>query len=162
LRTALVLMGLFSVYVVPAATQSASGISEMRYYVGTWSCRGGMLARKPSTATATYTIDDNILHQWVDVPAQGTMKQPYVLASSTTFDAKTDRFVELGIGNDGQWWVAYAKPSGANGEVWMDHATASGRLGRSQTIRINQNTFTTTGYPTATSTSPSFRVTCHR
>ena len=57
-------------------------------------------------ATATYTLDSGLLREFIMVPAGGAMKYAYTLQISITYDAKHHRFVDVGAGNDGGWWVA--------------------------------------------------------
>ncbi|MBV8531154.1 MAG: hypothetical protein JO104_07530, partial [Candidatus Eremiobacteraeota bacterium] len=55
-------------------------MAAMQYYVGAWTCTGGPVGQKPTTANLTYTLDDNVLRQWVNVSPQGKMTKPYVLS----------------------------------------------------------------------------------
>jgi hypothetical protein len=162
LRNALVLLALAAIVAVPAGAQSATGMAGMQYYVGTWSCTGGPIGQKPANATLTYTLDDGVLRQWVNVTATGNMKKPYVLNATTTYDAKNGRYVQVGLDSDAAWWVSYAKPWTGNTESWTDHSTSSGKLGKSETVRTSQNAFTFTGYATISATKPNFHVACRR
>lgn len=146
----------------PNAASSAIGMSSMQYYVGSWTCVGGPLAQTPVHATLTYTLDEGVLRQWVVVAAQGKMKSAYVQNTTTTYDPKNERFVQVSLSNDVAWDVAYAQPWTGNVEVWTDHQSSSGKLGRSETTRTNQNSFTAVGYPTVNATKPDFRATCRR
>lgn len=148
--------------VLPIAAQSASGMAAMQYYVGSWTCHGGMTADPPTKATSTYTMDGNVLRQWVVVAAGGKMTQPYYVAFALSYDAKNHRYSQAGVDNMGNWWVSYAPPFTGNAEHWTDTASSSGKLGWGQGVRVDQNTSTYTGYETKTSTKPNFKVTCTR
>lgn len=139
-----------------------TGMAAMQYYVGTWSCQAGPIGSPPNTATATFTIDSGVMRQWVLVPAQGKMKSPYVLSIATTYDAKNGRYVEALLDNGANWTVSFAQPWTGNTEQWTDQSSSDGKLGHSQTVRTDQNSFTFTGYPTVTSTTPVFQGTCNR
>lgn len=162
LRKVLVLSALAATFIVPAGAQSATGMAAMQYYVGTWSCVGKQTGQAATNATLTYSVDSGVLREWVNVPAQGKMKQPYVISIATTYDAKNGRYVQTGLDSTAAWWVSYAKPWAGNTEQWADHANSTGKLGRSQTVRNDQNSFTFIGYETIASMKPNFKATCHR
>jgi hypothetical protein len=167
LRKAFGLFVLIFALGAPAGAQMMNGRSTMgmgpeQYYVGSWSCMAGPVGKPPSKATATFTLDSGVLRQWVLVPAQGKMKTAYVIEIATTYDAKNQRFVQTGLGNDGGWWVDFAKPWTGNTEEWVDHANSVTPLGHSQTIRTSQNRFDFTSYPTVTSMKANFKGYCTR
>jgi hypothetical protein len=146
----------------PNAAPSATGMAAMQYYVGNWTCIGGDVGQKPVNATLTYTLDDGVLREWIYVAAQGKMKSPYAQNSTTTYDSKNGRFVQVNLSNEVAWSVVYAKPWAGNVELWTDHETSSGKLERGETTRNSQGSFTYLGYPTVTATKPNFRATCRR
>lgn len=162
MRKALGLLALAVVLGVTASAQAASGSAALQYYVGTWSCEAGSIGRPPSKATATFTLDGGLLRQSVEVAPQGKMTKPYMLSIATSYDAKAGRFVETGMDNNGGWWVSFAPPWSGNTEQWTDHANADNKLGRGETVRTNQNTFSFTNYPSVTATKPVFKGTCTR
>ena len=105
--------GLFlfaAILIAPIGARSETGMASMQYYVGTWTCTGGEIGEAATTATLTYTLDDGVLRQWVNVPVQGKMKKPYVLNSTTTYDVKNSRYVQAGLDSNAAWWISYAKP----------------------------------------------------
>lgn len=122
------------------AASGPSDTGDLGYYVGTWSCMAGNVGQKPSHATATYTMDSGLLREFVMVPAGGMMKYPYTLSIAQMYDAKHHRFVGTGLGNDGGWWVSYAKPWTGKTEMWVDHANSDG-LGRNVTTRDSHDHF---------------------
>jgi len=144
-----------------STAQSATGMSGMQYYVGNWSCMGGQPKKAPVRATISYAMDGGLMREWIVAPAQKGMKTPYYESVATTYDAKHNRYVEAGMDNTGGWGVTYVTLSGDT-ETGVDHATADGKLGHSITHRVNNTTFTFTGYPTLTSTIANFQATCHR
>ena len=154
-------LALFAVAVLPAAAQSASGTSALRYYVGSWSCTGASPGQRMTHATLTYTMDSGVLHQTIDAPLQAAMKKAYYSSNSTTYDAKNNRYLVAGVSNDPSSWLSTYTLSG-NVETGRDLSVSSGKPGRSQTVRNSNNTFTYTGYNTLTSAKPSFRATCRR
>jgi hypothetical protein len=162
LRKTLALLALAVGCAAPASAQPTTGMAALQYYVGTWSCTAGPIGSPPSTATATYTIDSGVMREWVVVPPQGKMTNPYVLSIATTYDAKNGRYVEALLDNTASWSVSFAQPWTGNTEQWMDQSTSTGTLHHGQTVRTNQNSFTFTDYPTATSTQPDFQGTCNR
>jgi hypothetical protein len=162
MKNALGLFILAIIFVTPIAAEPAAGISAMQYYVGTWSCLGANTGQKPNKALLTYTLTDGVLHEWVNVPAQGKMTTSYEISIATTYDAKNARFVQTGLDSLSAWWVSYAKPWSGNTEQWADHANSTGKLGHASATRTDQNTFSFEAYPTLTSTAPNFRATCHR
>jgi len=147
--------------VAPSAAPSATPTAALQYYVGNWTCVGGPVNQKPVHATLTYTLDYGVQREWIYVAAQGTMKT-YAGNVTTTFDSKNGRFVQVNLGNDAQWEVSYAKPSTGNVETWTDAQTSSGKLGRGETTRTGQDSFTYLGYATLSSAKPDFRATCRR
>ena len=157
----LAFLALFCAAAVPAAVQSASGSSALQYYVGTWSCMGGTVGRPQSHATLTYTLQNGILNSTVAVPRQNGMKTPYFSSSSTTYDAKNNRYIQGGVSNDPSSYTGMWTLSG-NVETTRDTWVSNGKPGHGQTIRTSQNMFSFTGYPTMTSMKPNFKATCHR
>jgi hypothetical protein len=156
------LFALAVVFAAPAIAQSTGGMAAMQYYVGTWSCQAGPVGSPPSNATATFTIDSGLMREWVVVPPQGKMTAPYVLSIATTYDAKNGRYVQTLTDNLGGWSVSSAMPWTGNTEQWADQSTNDGKLGRAQTVRTDQNSFTFTGYHPPTATKPDFAGTCSR
>jgi hypothetical protein len=144
-----------------STAQSATGMSAMQYYVGSWACTGGTPGKMQVHATINYTLDNGLLRQWTVVPAQSGMKTPYAQSASMTYDAKHNRYVSVGIDSGGGWDVTYVTING-NVETGIDHVTQDGKLGHGVTHRVNNSTFTYTGYPTLTSTTADFEATCHR
>jgi hypothetical protein len=146
----------------PAA--AAPGMAAMQYYVGSWTCTGGPVGAPPLNATTTYTLDSGLMHQWVTVPRQrqGKMTKPYVISFATTYDAKKRQYVQTSLDSDGAWGVSVAKLWTGNTEQWTDSATSDGKLGHGTGFRTSANAYVYTGYPTATSTKPNFRVSCKR
>ena len=82
--------------------------------------------------------------------------------AATTYDVKNGRYVQAGLDSDAAWWVSYAKPWSGDTEVWIDHANSSGKLGRGEQTRTNENAFSFSGYSTASATKANFHVICHR
>jgi len=146
-------------FALPA--RAATGMSGMQYYVGTWSCTGGTIGKKPTQATLTYVMNGDVLQQWLRVPHSQTMKVPYVQSSSMTYDSKNDRYVDTGVANDGSWFVNYTTLSG-NTETSVDHAVSSGKLGRGVTVRTSSTAFSYTGYPTTSGGKADFKATCQK
>ena len=146
---------------LPFAGQSATGMSAMQYYVGTWSCTGGAPGEQPANATLKYTMDAGMLEQTVNVPRQGKMKSPYFSSSSEMYDAKNDRYVTTNLDNSAVWGVSYSTLSG-NTEYSVDTATKDGKLGHATTVRMNNDMFKYTAYPTKSGTKPNFQATCRR
>lgn len=149
----------------PAGAQMTTGMATMpgmQYYVGTWSCMAGNVGQPQSKATATFTMDSGLLRQYVVVPPQGKMKNTYTLEIVTSFDAKKHRYVQTGLGNDANWWVDAAKPWTGNTETWMDLSNATGKLGRSVTVRTNQNMYAFMAYASPTSMKIVFKGSCTR
>lgn len=153
---------LAAIVAVPIGAQSAAGMGAMQYYVGTWTCSGGPIGQKPVNATVTYTLDDNVMRQWVTIAPQGRMTKPYVLNSTTTWDAKNRRYAQAGLDSDAEWWISYAKPFSGHVEEWTEHSKSSGKLGKSTTTRTSDAAFTFASYPSTSAAKPDFRVSCHR
>lgn len=147
-------------FAAPVATRSA-GMSDLQYYVGTWTCQAGVSGKPPSNATATYTLDNGVLRQWVSVPVQSGMKRGYYLSSATTYDAKKGMFVQSNLDSDAAWSIDYAKPWTGNTEQWADHVSST-KLEHSTVTRTNQNSFSFLGYSSLTSTTPTFKGSCTR
>lgn len=147
---------------VPTGARSATGMSDLQYYVGNWSCTAGNVGQAPSKATATYSMESGVLRGWIVVPAQGKMTKAYAFDAATAWDAKGGRFVQTTLDNDGGWDIQIAKPWTGNTETWMDHSNNTGKLGHNQTVRTSQNSFAFTGYATLTSTKPNFKGSCTR
>jgi hypothetical protein len=162
LRKSLGLFALALIVAVPTTVRATSGAAALQYYVGTWSCEAGSVGQPPSKATAIYTLDSGLLHEAVTVPAQAKMTKPYTLSIATSYDAKKGRYVQTATDNNGAWWVSSAQPWTGNTEVWTDQANSANKLGRGQTIRTSANSFSFTGYPSASATKPDFKGTCTR
>ncbi len=143
-------------------SQSMPGAGALQYYVGTWNCMAGDVGKPASKATATFTLDSGVLRQWVVVPPSGKMKTEYAINITEAYDAKNKRYVQTGLGNDGNWWVDYAKPWTGNTEQWVDHANSVPPMGHSTTVRTDQNHFSFQAYPSMTATKPGFKGTCTR
>jgi hypothetical protein len=135
-------------------------MATMQYYVGTWTCVGGEIGKKPSTAAVRYWLDDTVLRQWVSIPPQGTMKA-YELNATTTWDAKNGRYVQVALDSTAVWWVTYGKVSGAT-ETWTDHMNSTGKLGQGEISRTNAGTFSFASFDTIGAAKPNFRVICKK
>lgn len=146
----------------PSAAQSATGMAAMQYYVGAWSCMAAPTGQPKQKATATYSMDDGVLRMWVVVPKQGKMKSDYAFQSAMVYDAKAGRYVQSNLDTQAAWSISTAKPWSGNTEVWYDKQSNDGKLGRGETVRTNQSSFSFESYPSATSTKPSFGGTCTR
>jgi hypothetical protein len=158
-------LGFFALVLIaggPAAAQTTSGMDAMQYYVGKWSCQAGTVGQPASNAMATYTLDNGVLRGWVNVPPQGRMTQPFVLNIAIAYDTKKNRYVQTQLDNLGNWTTSFAAPWTGNTEQWADNATADGKLGRSETVRTNQNAFSFSGYSSATLAQPDFKGSCTR
>lgn len=162
MRKTLGLLALAVILGAATSAQAASGPAALQYYVGTWSCQAGPVGQAPAKATVTYALDGSLLRQSVEIPAQGKMTKPSAISIATSYDAKAGRFVQTGMDTSGSWWVSSAQPWSGNTEQWTDHANSDNRLGRSQVVRTNQNSFTFTDYPSLTGTKPVFKGTCTR
>lgn len=156
----LAIVGAFFISLAGAG-QAATGMSQMQYYVGSWSCSAGPVGQKPSKATATYTMDNGILRGAVFVPVQAGMKHPYSLTEDTIYDAKSNQFIMSSLDNTAAWSISTAKPWTGNTENWTDRAN-SGKLSHNITVRHSQTSFSFEGYPTTTSTKANFAGSCTR
>jgi len=161
-RNVLGLLALAALGAAPIGAQAATGMAAMQYYVGTWTCTGGMTGQAPAKATLTNTLDSGVMRQWIVVPPQGKMKMQYTLSVAVTYDAKNGRYVQTGLDNQAGWWVSYAKPFTGNTEQWADHMNNTGKLGRSEVMRSDQNSYVYTGYDTMAATKPNFKTACRR
>jgi hypothetical protein len=155
------LLAVFALAALPAAAQSGAGTAALQYYVGSWWCTGGPPGHPTNKATLTYTMDGGILHQTIAVPMQDKMKKAYMSSSSTTYDAKSGRYMTAGVTNDpasftGVWTLV------GNVENQKDVWTSSGKPGRGTTVRNSNSRFTYTGYPSISATKPDFQATCTR
>jgi hypothetical protein len=139
-------------FTLPA--RSATGMAAMQYYVGTWSCTGGTIGKPPGHATLTYTMNGNVLQDWIRAP------KGYVQSSALTYDSKNGRYVNAGVANSTNWFVSYTTLSG-NTETTFDHAS-SGTLQHGITVRTSSTTFTYTGFPTLSAAKPNFKASCQK
>lgn len=162
LKRALIFLGTSVAFTLPVATQSATGMDALQYYVGNWTCTGGNIGSPPQTATVSFTLDSGILREWIEVAAQGTMKNPYAISAAFSYDSKSDRFAQAGTDSISEWWVSYAKPWTGDTEDWADQQNSTGKLGRSQIVRSAHDTYVYTGWETMTAPNPNFKVTCQR
>jgi len=156
----LLLVALVAATVAPASAQTPVGMSAMQYYVGTWACSAA--GEADSNATATFTIQNGVMHDSVILLPQGKMTVPYELTIITTFDPKNNRYVRTSIDSQAAWAVSFEKPFTGNTEEWVDNAASNGKLGRTEIVRTDQKTFNLTGYSTQSQAKPDFTVTCHR
>lgn len=157
----LLFLALFAISAVPVAAQSTSGADALQYYVGSWSCTGAAPGQPPTRATITYTMNGGVLHQTIDAPKMGKMKQAYFSSSSTTYDPKNNRYLVAGVSNDPSAFAGTWTLSG-NVETGRDAWVSSGKPGRNQTVRNSNSMVTYTGYDTVASTKPSFKATCRK
>jgi hypothetical protein len=141
--------------VVALPARSATGMEAMQYYVGTWSCTGGVVGKPPGHATLKYTMNGDVLQTWIQAP------KGYVQSSATSYDSKNGHYVGTGVANDSTWFVSYTTISG-NTETSVDHANDSGKLGHGVTVRNGSTNFTYTGYPTVSGGKPDFKATCEK
>jgi hypothetical protein len=144
----------------PTAARSANQMAAMQYYVGSWTCVGGVVGKKSTTANVRYWLDNGLMRQWVGISGQGMMKA-YELNATTTWDPKNGRYVQAGLDTDAQWWISYGKVSGSS-ETWTEHATASGKLGRDEVSRTSDSAFTFASFETIAASKPYFRVVCKK
>jgi hypothetical protein len=126
------------VLTVALPARSATGMEAMQYYVGTWSCAGGIIGKQPLHFMLRYTMSGGVLRSWLS--AKG-----YVQSGSLTYDPKNHRYINAAVANDGTWFVAYATISGT-AESSVDHVTNDGKLGRLIIVRISSTRFASTGY----------------
>jgi hypothetical protein len=162
LRTTFGFFALAAIMAAPAVAQSTSGVGALQYYVGTWSCQAGPVGQPASNATVTYTLDSDILRGWVNVPPQGKMTTSYGVNIAISYDSKSNRYVQTQLDSQASWTTSSAQPWTGNTEQWTDQASADGKLGRSETVRTNQNAFVFNGYSSATATQPVFKGSCTR
>jgi hypothetical protein len=157
----LAFLAFFAIAALPAAAQSGAGTSGLQYYVGTWACTGGSPGQKPAKATITGSLNSGILYQTINAPMQGRMKKPYYQSTSTIYDGKNGRYITAGVSNDP---ASFTSAWTLNGNVETSHDlfVSSGKPGHATTTRNSNTMYTYTGYPTTTSTKPSFRATCRR
>lgn len=153
---------LLLVAVAPSAAQSATGMAAMQYYVGSWSCMAGDTGRPKQKANVTYSMDDGVLRMWVVVPKQGKMTNDYAFQSAMVYDAKAGHYVQSNLDTQAAWSISTAKPWSGNTEVWYDKQSNNGKLGRGETVRTTQNSFSFKSYASATSTKSTFGGTCTR
>jgi hypothetical protein len=137
-------------------------MAAMQYYVGSWSCSGSMVGEAPFHATATFTMDNGILRQWVSVPPFGKMTQAYYLTFALSYDSKHQRYSQTSLDNLGSWTTSSAKPFTGNTEHWTDTASSDPKLGWGEIVRVSQNAYTYTGYGSMTAKAPNFKVSCTR
>lgn len=141
---------------------AASGPAALQYYVGTWSCRAGVVGKPAVKSTVTYTLSSGLLHEWVDVPAQGMMTKPYLNSIAISYDSGQRRFVQTGTDNEGFWWVSFAEPWTGNTERWTNQAASDHKIRRYEWVRASRNTYSFTEYPSLTAKVPDFKGTCSR
>jgi hypothetical protein len=134
--------------------RSATGMEAMQYYVGTWSCTGGLIGKQPFHFTVTYAMNGAILRSWLS--AKG-----YVQSGSLAYDSKNHRYINAAVANDGTWFVAYATVSGTT-ESSIDHVTSDGKLGRLMIMRTSNTSFTSTGYSAISGGKVFLEATCRK
>lgn len=151
-----------------SAGAQPTGMDAMRYYVGTWTCKGAPVGKgysvTVSTGTATFSLANGVLHEQLTIPPKDEQAKPYTLNVRTTFDAAKDRYVSASMDSNENWSVMYAPPFiGGKLEHWTDHQTSSGKRGHTDVMRYNQSMFATFAFPTTDRKGqPDFRSFCHR
>lgn len=141
--------------------QSASGMDAMKYFVGTWTCKGAMAAGPTLDITLKFVMDSGILREWDEVRIPGTAA-PYAISKSIVYDAKNSRWVQVQGDVDGTWIVSYLKPWTGKTEEWLGQASFDGKLGRDETIRTGANEFGFKNYANPADTKPDLDGTCTR
>ncbi|HEY6449530.1 MAG TPA: hypothetical protein VIX60_02495 [Candidatus Cybelea sp.] len=116
-------------------------MAAMHHYVGTWTCTGCEIEQPSEKATVTFTLDSGLLREWIVLPPQGRMKNPYSISAAFSYDSKNDRFSQAGPHNVSESWVSYAKPWNGDTEEWTDHQNSAGKLGRSQIACTGHDTY---------------------
>ena len=146
-----------------ASAETATGMTAMQYYAGTWNCMGGPAGTPPMPATlvAAYETGNGVMRQTLDVPATATF--PGVKSTTlVSWEAKNNMFVSVALDDRGGWNVSRAPAFTGNKELWADVATDDGKIGRSEIDRVDQNDYIYTAYATPTITAPRLRATCKR
>jgi hypothetical protein len=151
---------LTALVVAPASAQTPTGMDAMNYYVGNWACLGGPTDDPPVKAVITVAMSGGLLIEHIGVPMQTGM--PMVLSQNSAIDSTPAGYTRTEIDNFGSWRVSKAAPFTGNTEDWTDVASYNGTLGHGQTIRTDQNHFTSLMYATAKNTTPNFKATCER
>jgi hypothetical protein len=146
----------------PAFAQTPSGTDALKYYVGTWSCLGGPVGAPAVKATITAVMNDGLLTEHVNVPMQsgmtGALSQTYTIA----YNPIAKGYNQIEIDNFGGWGVSKADAWPGHTEEWDELAKSDGRLERDETVRTDQNHYTSTGYASLTDTVPNFKAVCER
>jgi hypothetical protein len=153
---------LFAVSSAPAFSQTPAGADAFKYYVGTWACVGGPTDTPAVKASITAVMNEGLLTQHVSVPVQTGMTSAFSQTFTVAYSPVTKAYNQVEIDGFGGWGVSKASPWTGNTEQWADVANAEGKLGRTETVRTDQNHYTVTSYATPTDTAPNFKATCER
>jgi len=130
---------------VPAPTGPLA--KTLGYFAGTWNCMGGPTSGKPRAAMVAYEweLGNTMVEQQVDVPAAGKLP-PYRGANYTAYNPKTKRVISSGINMYGDWNVSSTAGWMGATLVWVDVASADGKLGKDIVTRLSTNVFNDVGY----------------
>jgi hypothetical protein len=150
----LVLIAASLTLTVALPVRSATGMEAMQYYVGTWSCTGGIIGKRPFHFTVRYAMNGGVLRSWLS-------SNGYIQSSSLTYDSKNHRYINAAVANDGTWFVAYATISGTT-EISIDHVTSEGKLGRLIIVRTSNTRFASTGYPSVSDGKAFLKANCRK
>jgi hypothetical protein len=117
------------------------------YLVGTWNCTGGPMSNKPRAAMVAYEweLGNTMVEQQVDVPAAGKLPA-YRGANYTAYNPNTKRVISSGINMYGDWNVSSTAGWMGATLVWVDVASADGKLGKDVVTRLSTNAFNDVGY----------------
>ena len=162
MKTTLMICMLIIAASVPAGAQPTGGMSALNYYVGTWACIGGPTKYAPLKATITVAMSGGLMVETVNVGVQAKMDTAYIQNVAVSYDPKAAAYSRTSNDNLAEWSVSKATPWTGNTETWSDVTSSDGKLSHFQTVRTDQDHFTSVGYPTATDTTPDFKATCQR
>jgi hypothetical protein len=170
LRMALGFSVLAAAFTISASAQQATGMDAMRYYVGSWTCKGAPVEEKGfsgtvSDGTATFILQNGTLHERLVIPPKDNQTKTYTLNVTTTYNAAKHRYVSASVDSNENWSVMYAPPFEGGGKLehWTDHQTSGGDLGRKDVVRYSQNMFAAMSFPSLDrGARPDFRSFCHR
>jgi hypothetical protein len=145
----------------PIRAQAANPMDALRFYIGRWSCLERKGGDSPLSSTFTFTLESNLMRQWITRPTQGSMQAPYVVNSTFAYDAARQRYVQTEMDNDAAWYVSIAEPSQGNTIHWVDLASSTSPS-RWNMTRVDNMSFTVESFAKASDKTPNYTASCKR
>lgn len=146
---------------ISARAEALDPMSDLQFFVGTWSCSERPSNKPPLSSTFTFVMETGLLRQLIVRPKQGSMHAPYIVNSTFAYDSTHHRYVQTEMDNDAAWWVSVADSWQGDTLHWVDLST-SATLSRWEMTRVDSATFAIRSFSTPDDPAPNYTASCKR